>query len=186
MLQFSRSVDLRVRRPDRLRAEIVSDLGPMRLYFDGASFTLHHLGQNVFSTVEAKGTVAQMVQRVREGFDVQVPLADLVSGEAYERYRERADISAIYAGLHYYRGALHHHVLLSNDEIDYQIWIEDGATPLPRKIVVTYASQTGAPQLTARISTWDLRPHLPDQVFEFHPPADADEIEMLNAPGSQQ
>ena len=55
----------------------------------------------------------------------------------------------------------------------------DDAEPLPAKVVVTYKSRYGAPRFSAEFTKWDLNPYLPDLMFEFTPPVDADQIEIL-------
>ncbi len=50
---------------------------------------------------------------------------------------------------------------------------------MPNKIVITYVNEPGQPQFTAVLSGWDFAPRLPDLVFDFAPPIDADEIEFL-------
>ena len=57
---------------------------------------------------------------------------------------------------------------------------EDSARPVPKKIVITYVNQPGQPQFTAVLTGWDFAPRLPDLVFDFAPPTNADEIEFLS------
>lgn len=68
----------------------------------------------------------------------------------------------------------------SGEEVDWQIWIENGATPLPRKLVIHYKMRPGSPQYQARIRTWDLSPMHSAKQFEFVPPAGAERIEMVS------
>ena len=177
-VQLSRTVEIMVRRPDRLRAEILDDKGRRRLFFDGKTVSLHNLGENVYATVEQPGTIEQMVDSLRERYGMAAPLADLVVSNPYANYRENAN-SASYLGLHVLQGVKHHHILLANENVDYQVWIEDGAVPILRKILITYANQPGAPQFAATLTGWNFAPRLPDLAFTFTPPVDADEIEIL-------
>jgi len=64
-------------------------------------------------------------------------------------------------------------------EIDWQIWIEEGPRPLPRKLLITYKNEPLSPQYTAILSGWDLQPRLSDSFAEFHPPIGSDEIQFL-------
>lgn len=179
-VQLSRTVEIMVRRPDRLRAEIVDDKGQRRLFFDGKTVSLHNLDQNVYATVEQPGTIEQMIDSLRERYGMAAPLADILVSDPHANYRENAT-SASYLGLHVLQGVRHHHILLSNENADYQVWIEDGATPVLRKILITYADQPGTPQIEAMLTTWNFVPRLPDLAFTFAPPVDADEIEILPA-----
>ena len=99
---------------------------------------------------------------------------------------ERSVVSATYIGLHQIAGVRHHHLLLSNESIDYQIWIDDGPDPLPRKIVITHHEETGVPQETVHITGWNFQPQVQDVVFEFNPPADADEVDIERVSGDSK
>ena len=52
-------------------------------------------------------------------------------------------------------GTACHHLAFSQEAIDWQIWIEDGPMPLPRRLVLTYKDEPGAPQYRAEF-TWEL------------------------------
>ena len=82
-------------------------------------------------------------------------------------------------GRHGVDGVPCHHLAFSQESIDWQIWIEDGPQPVPRKLVITYKTEPGSPQYVARLSNWDFEPRFSKQYFEFEVPADAGEIEFL-------
>ena len=46
------------------------------------------------------------------------------------------------------------HLAFRNLETDWQIWIESGAKPIPRKYVITSKGIGEAPQYTLRIKDW--------------------------------
>ena len=46
------------------------------------------------------------------------------------------------------------HLAFRNVETDWQIWIESGAKPIPRKYVITSKGIGEAPQYTLRIKDW--------------------------------
>ncbi len=185
MAQFSRSMDIWLRRPDRLRVHMVSDLGTMRFFYDGALFSMQQLERNLYASVEANGEIGEVAERLRANLDVRLPLIDLLVADAYENFRNNVE-QARYLGQHYVNGKRMHHLLMSTASIDYQIWIEDSPTPLPRKVVVTYADRDGAPQFIARDLEWDFNARMPDLAFTFAPPADADEIEFAPAPAEEK
>ena len=72
--------------------------------------------------------------------------------------------------------------MFSQEVIDWQIWIEDGPRPVPRKLLITYKEEPGSPQYVARLSDWDFQPCLSDHYFRFQPPKGSDEIEFLAIP----
>jgi hypothetical protein len=68
---------------------------------------------------------------------------------------------------------------MSQQDIDWQIWVEEGDRPLPRKVTITYKRLPGSPQFTAVISDWDFSPMLAEDFFTFRPPDGSSRIEFL-------
>jgi hypothetical protein len=78
------------------------------------------------------------------------------------------------------------HLAFSLGTVDWQIWIEDGAKPVPRKIVITYKDEEGTPEYTAIFSNWDFQTKLPDFLFTFEPPAGASKIDVAEIKAENQ
>ncbi len=176
-IQLHRTVSVRVRRPDRLLAEVDADRRHLRFHYDGETLAIQALERNEYAVVDAPGTIDEMLDAVKARLDVSMPLVDLLVSDIHANF-ERSVTSASYVGLHKLGGVLHHHLLLSNENVDYQIWIRDGADPLPARIVITHPHEAGVPQETAVITGWEFAPQVPNVVFEFDPPADADRLEL--------
>ena len=85
-------------------------------------------------------------------------------------------------GLGTVRGTRCHHVVVLQDHLDFQLWIEDGDRLLPRKLVVTYHTLPKSPQYTAVMTKWNLRANLPERRFEFEPPNLASRIPFAVTP----
>ncbi len=64
------------------------------------------------------------------------------------------------------------HLAFRTPDADWQIWIEPGATPIPRKYIITTKTVTGAPQYTLRIGSWKTSPDTTADAFAFKPSAD--------------
>ena len=60
------------------------------------------------------------------------------------------------------------HLAFRNMETDWQIWIETGAKPIPRKYVITSKGIAEAPQYTLRIKDWKTDA-IADAAFAFKP-----------------
>lgn len=177
-IQLHREAELIARRPDRLRAEVESDEGIRRIYFNGKSISLFDMERNVYALLDAPGTTEQAFDLAMEKFQVEVPLADFFVGNLYDNFITQTD-SGFYAGLHYLQGKKYHHLALSNDKVDFQVWISDDFAPLIHKVVINYKNLPGAPQQTTTFSNWTFNPTAPDMLFDFYPPMDAEQIEFL-------
>jgi hypothetical protein len=71
------------------------------------------------------------------------------------------------------------HLAFRGSEVDWQIWIEEGGRPLPRKFVLTSKQVKGEPQFTVLVRSWDVAPKLTEGMFTFTPPKGAKKIEFL-------
>jgi hypothetical protein len=109
---------------------------------------------------------------------VYAPGSDLIYKNAYNILTEDV-ISGFYIGMSVVGGVKCHHLAFRGNEVDWQIWIEEGNKPLPKKFIVTSKWMTGAPQFTVTIKSWNLSPKLADNMFTFVPPKGAQKIDFI-------
>ena len=106
------------------------------------------------------------------------PAGDLIYSNAYEALTEDV-VSGSYVSLSIVDGIRCHHLAFRGNEVDWQIWIDDGDKPLPRKFIITSKWMTGAPQYTVLVKSWNLSPELTDDYFTFAPPKGAEKIDFI-------
>ena len=176
MLQFSNIRSVAVRRPDRIIADTSGDTVNRSAWFDGKRFSLLDKEHNVYGSSEFSGTIDQLLDRLDEQFEVVIPLGELISENLLAQLTERLR-GASYVGLHKVGDARCHHLAFILDLLDFQIWLEAGEKPLPRKLVITYKQEPGMPQYTAVFTRWNLEMETPDSLFEFQIPAGARKID---------
>jgi hypothetical protein len=177
-LQFGDQATLFVQRPNKLRVERGGDLVEQVFYYDGASLTLYNPGDHYFATVVAPGTLEEMLDFARESLDIVAPAGDLIYRNAYETLM--ADVlSAFVVGKSVVEGRRCDHLAFRNREVDWQIWLEEGDRPLPRKLVITSKDVAGMPQFAVLLSGWNLTPTFGGPFFEFVPPQDATAIDFM-------
>jgi hypothetical protein len=183
-IQYGGIAKVFANRPSQLRFEFDGDERQSRGFFSGRTFTFFDVAQNVYSVMEVPSKIDDAQDLVFEKYGFSVPIADLVYAEPYQVLMKDVR-SGFLVGLHSVDGTACHHLAFRQETIDWQIWIEDGPRPLPRKLLIAYKNQPGSPQYTARLSSWDFEPRLSDSSFEFRRPAGADEIEFLPLQGEE-
>jgi hypothetical protein len=62
--------------------------------------------------------------------------------------------------------------------VEWQIWIDAGAQPLPRKLAIAYWDTPGVPQYEATFRRFTLGPQIAPGQFTFKPPAGATKVEL--------
>ena len=177
-IQLGKSVEASVRRPDRMRAESLGDEDNRLFLYDGKTITLMDRSRNVYTTIDAPPEIDAALNHAIQAFNLRAPLADLVYTKAYENLTSGV-ISGFYAGLHKVQGVPCHHLAFRQKDIDWQIWIEDGARALPRKYVISTVDVVGAPQFEVMMRNWTTSPDVSPTKFHFTPPAGATEVKFL-------
>ena len=176
-VQADRTIELRVRRPNRLHTEVHSTRRNRELFYDGKEFTLFNRVQNFYGTVHTSGSLDEALDVASDRFGIALPLEDFIRSDPYKDLLQKvtsgADIGAVTV-----LGVPCEHLVFGQDNIDWQVWIEDGPRPVPRKFIITYKDEPDSPQFTAIFSNWDFLTPLPDFVFQFEPPAGAFKIKV--------
>ena len=178
---YSAVTRVALRRPERLHVEYDGDERRTSVVFDGQTFTIYDAAANVYTVTDVPGSTDDALDTVFDRYGVSVPIADFFYADPYGVLIENAQ-SGYVVGKHPVDGVPCNHLAFSQEGIDWQIWIESGPRPVPRKLVITYKEETGEPQYIAVLSAWDFNPRLSDHYFEFEPPEGSDEIEFLPMP----
>jgi hypothetical protein len=184
-VQAGRTVDLQVRRPDHFHAEVHSTRRNRALFYDGKSLTLLNRIQNFYGSVPAPASLDQALDTASDRFGIEMPLEDLVVSDPYQSAMQKI-VSGRDLGPVTVLGTPCEHLAFSLGAVDWQIWIEDGMKPIPRKIVITYKDEEGTPEYTAIFSNWDFQTKLPDFLFTFEPPPGASKINVAEIKSENQ
>ena len=180
-IQYGGVANIFVSRPDRLRAEYRGDERQNSVVFDGSQITIFDLEQNLYAQTTVPAGIDAAVDYVFDKYGFSVPIADFVYADVYQVLTEFVDTGS-WLGRHAVDGTPCHHLAFTQESIDWQIWIEDGPRPLPRKLVITYKDEPSSLQYTARLSGWDFAPGLSDSWFIFEPPLGSNPMEFLPNP----
>lgn len=176
-LQFTRTVDLHVRRPNGLHAEVRGALSQRGFWYDGKSLTVLDRKRNLYGSAAVPETLDAALDSARDDFGIDLPLMDLAVSDPYASATANVQ-KGVYLGLAPVLGVECHHLAFTQDNLDWQIWIENGPQPFIRKLVLTYKNEEQAPQLTAVLTHWDITSPISPADFVFDPPSGTAKIEM--------
>ena len=175
-VQFGSVADLLVEKPNKLRAELTGDQQHRLFFYDGKTFTLFAQQMNLYATVPAPPTLVDLVDKLQENFDIELPLVDMfywgTSRSADKEIKAAADV-----GPSSVDGVTCEQLAFRQPGIDWQVWIQKGDFPLPRKVVISTLTDEARPEYTA-VYTWNLAPSFNDTAFAFEAPKDAQQIKL--------
>ncbi|WP_229167630.1 DUF2092 domain-containing protein [Bradyrhizobium altum] len=165
-IQFASSGQVMLSRPDKLRASRTGGYADVELVFDGKKVTVFGKYLAAYSQADFSGSVDQLIDKMRSEFGVEAPGTDLLLSRSFDEL-----MTGAYDAKHIGRGVIDgvecEHLAFRSSDTDWQIWIEAGANPIPRKFVITSKSVTGAPQYTLRIKDWNTNSQPPADAFAF-------------------
>jgi hypothetical protein len=175
-IQFTSSGKISVSRPDKVRAHRMGGYADVELIFDGKTFTIFGKHANAYAQSESPGSIDDILARLRTDYSFEAPGADLLLTNAYDQLLDGV-LEAKHIGHSVVDGIECEHLAFRNQDTDWQIWVEIGDRPIPRKYVITSKAVTGAPQYTLRVKSWKTG-EPPADTFAFAPPADAKKAEF--------
>src|SRR5262245_38767911 len=177
-LQFGTNSIGSVQRPNKLRAERKGDLVDQLFLYDGKSLTLYNPGQKYYATVAAPGTLEGMLDFARTSLDIIAPGSDLLYANAYEVLMENVTAGFV-VGKSVVEGVRCDHLAFRGVGVDWQIWIQEGEQPLPRRWVITSTEIAGSPEFAVTMTKWNLAPQFGEQTFAFTPGKGARKVDFL-------
>jgi hypothetical protein len=175
-IQFTSSGQLQLSRPDKVHASRTGGYADVEFFFDGKTFTFFGKHLNAYAQSQSAGSIDQLVDRLRTEYFVEAPGADLLISNVYGKLIEDV-IDAKHIGLGVIDGVECEHLAFRDLDVDWQVWIETGPRPIPRKYVITSKAVTGGPQYTLHIKDWKTDVAAAD-AFAFKPPAGAKKVDF--------
>jgi hypothetical protein len=178
------NLDMVVRRPDRLWVDLSGDDGHRRLQYDGETVRLIDYTMGTVARAPAQEDIQTTVEYLIDNLGIVVPLAELAFDDPYAAGIANVE-TATYLGTRLVEGVEHHHLALTQETIDWEIWIANTGRPLPRKLLIRYKQEAGSPQFTAIISQWDLSSGAPDALFSAEAPVGFNRINFIETGGER-
>jgi len=181
-IQYSGTLDIQSRSRNAFRIDFLSSRQNRSFYYDGQNLTVVAPRANYYASAPVTGTNGDVVQRAREKFDIDFPLADLFTFGADPAAITRIT-SAIPIGLETINGQQCQQHAMRQEGIDWQVWIREGDNPLPCKMVITTTSDPSMPQYSA-VMNWEPRQTFADGTFTYAPSSSSRRIALGSVPAS--
>jgi hypothetical protein len=176
LLDFVNVSRISIARPNMVRVDTTGDRLAASLWYDGKTVTIYSAKSTFYGQAPAPATIDETLQMLMDRFDTPLPVAGFLVKDPYTKMMDGVK-TAFDAGTALIDGVACRHFAMSEEDADWQVWIEEGAKPLPRRLAVTYKKAPGAPRVLVALSEWNLSPAIPTSEFTFTPPAGAIKVE---------
>jgi hypothetical protein len=179
-IQTMSDSDVTVERPNHLRSTQRGGGERLGFFYDGKTMTLACKANNSYQTLPAPPTIDLTIDKMRKEFQVDAPGADLLYSRPYDILTEQV-MSGRVIGRETIDGVAVNHLAFEGEEVDFQLWIQAGAEPLPLRFVITTKTVKGNPEFSVQLSHWNTQPKLSASTFQFQPAADAKRAQSIAA-----
>ncbi len=184
-IQYNGEETVYLKKPDKFYTGYVTDLGGYKLWYDAGQATLLEVPLNDFSLATLPPSVDQALNKLKEEYQFTPALSEFLFIDTYKVMTADV-ISGAYFGISKVMGANCHHLVFVEKEIDWQIWIEVGKRPVPRKLVITYKNMAESPQFIALIKDWVFGKPITNFAFKPEIPDVNSRVEFNQITGNQK
>jgi hypothetical protein len=171
-LGLASSGTVTVNRPDKLRATRTGGFADVEFVFDGKTVTMLGKNANVYAQAAAPGTIDGLVDTLRTKYHRPIPGADLLMSNIHDQLiPEVTNAKDLGSGV--IDGVECDHLAFRTKDVDWQIWIAQGARPHPCRYVITSAQVSRAPAYSIDLRDWKTGEQARQASFTFTAPASA-------------
>jgi hypothetical protein len=167
-----------IQLPNKLRAEVEGDVRNRSFVYDGSKIVMYSPDDAVFVKTDAPDTLGKLVDGILDA-GIEMPMLDML----YQSYKGGITGNArggVLVGETTIDGVDCDHLAFRSPSFDWQLWVEKGARPLPKKLVITTRYEVGDPQYQL-LMRWNLQPKIDKSTFEFTPPTGVTQIPFVEA-----
>jgi hypothetical protein len=162
----------KVRRPAGFVIDVETNLKSRRFIYDGKQFTIYAPKVGYFATTAAPPTNREALDMLWTKYGIALPLEDLFRWSDPSGARDDQLQSGFRVGTVVLDGVETDQYVFREPHFDWQVWIQTGDKPLPRKLVIIDRTDPTQPAYAARL-TWDVNPAFAETDFAFQPGKDA-------------
>jgi hypothetical protein len=176
----TQEVEVTIKRPNSLHFRLFDGLNNRYMYLHDGSLTLSDTKTNVYGQAEVPVGINAGLNQAIKNYHIDLPLMDLMLADTFAALIGPEDQVLYITDKARIRGIDCHHIVVRTPDVDVQLWVQEGSTPLLRRTMITAKWEGGAPRFVAEMY-WDTNPVIDPRRFEFKPAEGASRIEMIRA-----
>ena len=178
-IQLGGNTHYKVHRPNGFEIDVVTDLRKRQFFYDGKEFTIVAPDLGYYASAAAPSTIRETLDTIRDKYGISLPLEDLFRWNDPQVNREEKLSSGYLVGSAKVDGVDTDHYAFREGDRDWEVWIQKGDQPFPKKLSIIDRSDPARPAYVARFS-WTANPSFASTAFTYKPGADAKKIHIAS------
>jgi len=164
-------------RPDKVHTTRSGGFVETEALFDGKTLTLLGKNLNKYTQLDIPGTVDHLIDELKDKYGLPLPAADLLMTNSYDELMQGVyDSKDLGSGV--INGAECDSLAFRKDEVDFQIWVAQGAQPYPCRLVISSTTVKGGPEYSVQVRDWKSGDELMPGDFGFKNPTNAEKVNI--------
>jgi hypothetical protein len=181
-LALASSGTVTLNRPNKIRATRAGGHANIEMVFDGKTLTLFGDNANLYTQISVPGTVDNLVDVLQEEYNRPLPAADLLVSNVYDELMAGViDVKDLGSGV--IDGVECDYFAFRTKDVDWQIWIAQGANPYPCRYVITSKDIPHSPQYSVQIRDWKTGSAVASDDFRFRNSTKAKKVDVNDLRG---
>jgi hypothetical protein len=182
LLHIAHATKTIMQRPDKLSVAITGDDGSIKAIYDGQNLVVYAVEEKKYASLPVPGGIDKALDTLEARTKIDVPLADLLGNDP-----GKSLLDGVTSGGQVGRVTIegtpcrHFFFVQADEDLEWELWLEDNDRALPRRVAITYRSLPGRPTFLAELSDWNFSIQVPDSDFEFKPPPGVTQVELAAA-----
>lgn len=177
-IEFGSHRRISILRPDHARMETTHRDGTRELItFDGRRLSAAAPDDHAYASIPFVGDAGQALDLLENEYALVSPLSELLRADLAGTVTARV-ISGRRIGRAMIDGIRCLHLAFEGEIVDFQLFIQDGESPLPIRFLVDYHEADGSPQFQATFHDWEIEPWLADSYFRFEPAVGSQRVDF--------
>jgi hypothetical protein len=172
MVQYNHKREVAVSQPYRLKVDVKGDLTNRVIWKNENIITAWRRDTNEYVDIPVKATNEEFIDKLYEKFKINVPLSDFISDDVYAALIKNVK-TGTYVGEETIESVECDHLAFTQDNIDWDIWIQKGEKPIFRKFLIKYKEMEGMPVYFAVVTYFKDLDNIEDSAFEADVPMEA-------------
>ena len=164
--------------PDKMLVDSHGEKGHRGFWYNGKQLAYYSYTENNYAVIDAPSNIISTIDTVNKTYGIEFPAADFFYPTFTDDLIENND-EIVFVGKSIIIDKDCFHIIARNSVMSIQIWISDDALFLPVRTVIVYYDVSPNQQYEATFSNWQINPELPNAIFEFSPPRDANRLKLV-------
>lgn len=164
--------------PDKMLVDSRGEKGHRGFWYNGEQLAYYSYSENNYAVIDVPSNIIATIDTVNKTYGIDFPAADFFYPSFTDDLIENND-EILFVGKSSVDKKECFHIIAKNSVMSTQIWISDDALFLPVKMVIVYYDVNPNQQYESTFSNWQLNPVLPNAMFEFTPPANANKLKLI-------